>query len=146
MSESAPEVVILDANRPGQVRFSWDDCNFRVTLEAPQIRVSGLVYAEFGRELVDFFGLLSRRFPQRSQNPDGGRGMRGGWRVASNDDELCVEAWCAKKGFMELSISLASEMWNPSWVVRLNLSVAEETLPGLTESLAGFFRFGGANT
>ena len=138
MNEFPPDVILADAKRPAQVRFSWGDYAFTVTMEnPPQVRVSAQVYAEFGRELVDFFGLLSRRV----KNLPTSQGMRGGWRVASNDDELVIEAWCAEKGFMQFSVSLASDMWDPDWVFRLNISVPESSLPHLAESVEAFFRY-----
>lgn len=138
MDEPAPEVVIADAVRPAVARLGYDDrlgCLEVVLEDPPQIRVTAPVYAEFAWELADFFGLLSRRFPEGTHDREAGRGMRGGWRIASNDDELCIEAWVAKKGFVEVSISLAAEMWNPNWVVRVNLSVASADLPKIAASI-----------
>ena len=144
MDEPAPEVLIMDTSRPAGVRLSYDadlGC-IQVGLDdPPQIRVTGLVYLGFMRELVDFFGLLSRRFPEGTHGRETMRGLRGGWRVASNDDELCIEAWVAKNGFVELSICLASEMWNPTWIVRVHLSVASADLGKVGESIERLARY-----
>jgi hypothetical protein len=132
-------VVIADAARPAVARLGYDRKSGGLVVaieDPPQVRVAAAVYAEFGWELADFFGLLGRRFAANDHGQPAVRGLRGGWRVASNDDELCVEAWVAKKGFMELSISLASDMWDPNWVVRVNPSVASADLPGVAAAVA----------
>jgi hypothetical protein len=91
--------------------------------------------------LADFFGLLTCRFSEGAPDREPARGMRGGWRVASNDDELCIDVRVAKHGFIELSISLASDMWNPAWVVRVNLSVASADLPKIAASVTRLARY-----
>jgi hypothetical protein len=139
MDEPPPDVVIADAARPAVARLGYDGefgCIEVVLDDPPRVRVANVVYAEFAWELTDFFGLLGRRFADGAPGRSAPRGLRGGWRVASNDDELCVEAWGARKGFVEVAVSLAADTQDPNWVVRVNLSVASADLPGIAAAAA----------
>jgi hypothetical protein len=128
-------VVIADARRPALARLGWDEYSIVVTLEdPPQIKVSARVYAEFGRELADFFGGLCRRPPESDDEPR---------RVSSSDDELCVEAWRDARGQVGLAVSLASDMWDPNWVVCLNLSVEVAALQPVATAVEQLARYAG---
>jgi hypothetical protein len=129
VEEPAPEVLIVDAGRPAIVRLAYDEglgC-IQVGLDdPPQIRVTGLVYPEFMRELAGYFRDLARCPPTRGEE------LR---RVSSFDKELCVEAWADAPGIVGLGVSLAEEMWDPHWVVRVNLLVASAELSRVAASL-----------
>jgi hypothetical protein len=139
MDESPSDVVIADAARPAEARLRYDGqfgCIEVILEDPPRVRVANVVYAEFAWELADFFALLGRRFADGDLDQPTVRGLRGGWRVASNDDELCLEAWVARKGFVEVAVSLASDTQDPNWVVRVNLSVASADMPGIAALVA----------
>ncbi|MDY3555825.1 DUF6228 family protein [Gemmata sp. JC717] len=126
MGEPASEVVIADAHRPAVVRLGFDVHCIRVWLEdPPQIRVSSTVYAEFARELAAFFRDLAGQPPAGAEER----------RVSSSDDELCIQAWADRAGLVGLGLSLASDMWDPNWVVRVNLRVAVAGLPEVAAAI-----------
>lgn len=127
MSEPAPDVEIVDGRRPATVRLGWDAYCIRVWLDdPPQIRVTSTVYAAFTHELAAFFRDLAERPPSPDEEPR---------RVSSNDDELCVEAWADEAGEVGLGVSLASDMWDPNWVVRVNLVVPVVELSAIIAAL-----------
>ena len=135
MDELAPEVVIADAHRPAVVRLGYEDALgcLQVVLESPpQVRVTGVLYVEFARELAEFFRNLAHRPPERAGEP---------WRVSSFDKELCVEAWADGPGIVGLGVSLAEDMWDPEWVVRVNLLVASVELARVAASIERLSRY-----
>jgi hypothetical protein len=135
VDELAPEVVIADARRPATVRLGYEHklgCLWVAIDSPPQIRVRGLVYAEFARELAEFFRSLAVGPPDRAGEPR---------RVSSSDDELCVEVWPDESGVVALGVSLAEDMWDPEWVVRVNLLVASADLARVAASIEGLSRY-----
>src|SRR3954447_9692247 len=134
VDELAPEVVIADARRPAAVRLGYEHdlgCLWVAVDSPPQIRVTGLVYAEFARELAEFFRSLIVSPPDPAAEP---------WRVSSSDDELCVEAWPDESGIVALGVSLAEDMWDPEWVVRVNLLVASADVARVAASIKSLSR------
>jgi hypothetical protein len=127
VSEPAPVVEITDRRRTATVRLGRDEYCIRVWLDdPPQIRVSSTAYVAFIDELVTFFRNLAERPPAPDEEPR--------W-VSSNDEELCVEAWLDEAGVVGLGVSLASDMWDPNWVVRVNLSVPVVDLSAIAAAL-----------
>jgi hypothetical protein len=137
VDELAPEVVIADARRSATVRLGYEHdlgCLWVAVESPPQVRVRGLVYAEFARELAEFFRNLALGPLDPAAEPR---------RVSSSDDELCVEAWPwpDKSGIVALGVSLAEDMWDPEWVVRVNLLVASADLARVAASIEGLSRY-----
>ena len=135
--EPAPEVVLADAHRPEAVaRLGYCDelgC-LEVALESPpQVRVTGSVYAEFARELADFFRGLAQDPPDRAAEEPR--------RLSSSDGELRLEAWADAPGVVGLGVSLAEDMWDPEWVVRVNLLVAAAELSRAAAAMERLSRY-----
>jgi hypothetical protein len=134
VGEAAPEVVIADGQRPAAAWLGYDEefnCLWVALEDPPQIKVSGSVYDAFARELADFFADLARCPPVRGEPR----------RVSSCDEELCVEAWSGGPGLVRLAVSLASDMWDPHWAVRVNLSVALGDLPRIAAAIERLARY-----